>query len=371
MCAQWDLTAEQLRYHNGRAAGQHLVIRVYRGGLSGERIAELHVHPESRHWFIHVDWPGTAYSVELGYYTMAGQWHQVAVSEPVFTPSEASLRQQEPVKFATFRPEIAVPSQVEAKTFPSSAQPIFAGGSVRHEISPAHGIAPQTPDVPAARQTAEAEPALQQTLQGNFSAPLAERPAPDQRAPYLTRRIAAPALVTPTPAQAQILRELTGLVIEHKQWLNSAEITELHAVERERAIFSVEAAQPELEAAVNISSPVGLAPGEITSQAGRPLAPGKSFWFNVNAELIIYGATEPDAHVSIGGRAIKLRPDGTFSYRFALPDGAYSLPITATAAHGDQRRAELGFYRGTRYTGVVGEHPQDPALKRPAAENIT
>ena len=33
----------------------------------------------------------------------------------------------------------------------------------------------------------------------------------------------------------------------------------------------------------------------------------KGFWFNVNAELIIYGATEPDAQVTIGGRVIKLR----------------------------------------------------------------
>ena len=47
----------------------------------------------------------------------------------------------------------------------------------------------------------------------------------------------------------------------------------------------------------------------------------KGFWFNVNAELIIYGATEPTARVTLGGHEIKLRPDGTFSYRFSLPDG--------------------------------------------------
>ena len=30
----------------------------------------------------------------------------------------------------------------------------------------------------------------------------------------------------------------------------------------------------------------------------------KGFWFNVNAELIIYGATEPNATVTIGGTCV-------------------------------------------------------------------
>ena len=63
----------------------------------------------------------------------------------------------------------------------------------------------------------------------------------------------------------------------------------------------------------------------------------KGFWFNVNAELIIYGATEPDAKVTLGGHEIKLRPDGSFSYRFALPDGNYDLPAVAVSADGDGR----------------------------------
>src|SRR5688572_31722682 len=33
------------------------------------------------------------------------------------------------------------------------------------------------------------------------------------------------------------------------------------------------------------------------------------------------------ATVTIGGRPIRLRPDGSFSYRFSLPDGEYELPI--------------------------------------------
>ncbi len=107
-----------------------------------------------------------------------------------------------------------------------------------------------------------------------------------------------------------------------------------------------------------------------SSQAAIPSRPpgaGKrDFWFMVNAELIVYGATEPDAQVFIDGEAIPLRPDGTFTLRFALPDGAYGLSAVAMAAHGEaSRSARLNFLRRTAYRGEVGRHPGDPALNPP------
>jgi len=58
----------------------------------------------------------------------------------------------------------------------------------------------------------------------------------------------------------------------------------------------------------------------------------RKFWLVVNTELIVYGATEPDAKVTIQGKPLKLRPDGTFSLRFALPDGKQVIPVEATSA---------------------------------------
>lgn len=57
----------------------------------------------------------------------------------------------------------------------------------------------------------------------------------------------------------------------------------------------------------------------------------RGFRLWVAAELILYGATEPDAHVTIQGKEIKLRGDGTFSTRFALPDGTIDIPVTAVS----------------------------------------
>ncbi|NDB74325.1 MAG: Rho termination protein, partial [Verrucomicrobia bacterium] len=119
------------------------------------------------------------------------------------------------------------------------------------------------------------------------------------------------------------------------------------------------------------SSPFG-ALGSLAGPLGGGGAEAHGFWFNINAELIIYGATEPDANVTIGGRQIRLRPDGTFSYRFALPDGTFDLPAVATSAAGDDTRAaELRFRRQTAYHGSVGTHPQDASLKPPLPENVT
>lgn len=64
----------------------------------------------------------------------------------------------------------------------------------------------------------------------------------------------------------------------------------------------------------------------------------KGFWLVVNAELIIYGATEPDAKVTVQNRPINLRPDGTFSLRFALPDGKQVIPVRGISSDGSEER---------------------------------
>jgi hypothetical protein len=78
-----------------------------------------------------------------------------------------------------------------------------------------------------------------------------------------------------------------------------------------------------------------------------PIRPRK-FWLVADAELIIYGATEPDATVTIGGRPIKLNPDGTFRFQMSFPDGEIDFPILAVASDGEQNRAiHMNFQRQT------------------------
>ncbi len=101
----------------------------------------------------------------------------------------------------------------------------------------------------------------------------------------------------------------------------------------------------------NVSSPVGklwqerlkkdITSKGIASMVSSPVkkAKGKgAFWLVVDAELIVYGATEADARVTVQGKDIKLRKDGTFTLRFALPDGKQVIPVVAKSAHIDETR---------------------------------
>jgi hypothetical protein len=153
------------------------------------------------------------------------------------------------------------------------------------------------------------------------------------------------------------LEELIRLTFEERGQIGSEEILRLLESNWQRRS---ESGVSSLEAAEAISSP-----------APSPTPPERRFWFNINAELIIYGATEPDATVRIGSRQIRLRPDGTFSYRFSLPDGLYELPVSATSADGvEARSADLQFHRSTRFAGDVAAHPQDPALAPPSPSHL-
>lgn len=77
--------------------------------------------------------------------------------------------------------------------------------------------------------------------------------------------------------------------------------------------------------------PIGIssASGGIFSAASPVKKRERGFWFVVDAELIVYGATDPAARVWVQGKEVPLRPDGTFTLRFALPDGLQHIPATA------------------------------------------
>jgi uncharacterized protein len=84
------------------------------------------------------------------------------------------------------------------------------------------------------------------------------------------------------------------------------------------------------------------------SGIGMEMERQRQFWLIADAELIVYGATEPDATVTIGGRQIKLNPDGTFRYQMSFQDGNIDYPIVAVAKDGEQQRSvHMTFDRST------------------------
>jgi uncharacterized protein len=98
---------------------------------------------------------------------------------------------------------------------------------------------------------------------------------------------------------------------------------------------------------VNMSG-VGMTMSGIGFGASVPPVRPRKFWLVADAELIVYGATEPDATVTVGGRPIKLNPDGTFRFQMSFQDGVIDYPIVAVAADGEQTRSiHMNFERET------------------------
>ena len=48
------------------------------------------------------------------------------------------------------------------------------------------------------------------------------------------------------------------------------------------------------------------------NESGAGLSRQRSFWLVADAELIVYGATDPSARLTIGGEEVPLSPEGTF-----------------------------------------------------------
>ena len=326
--AHWDLTREQQLELNAGSTDGHLVLRIFAGKIEGHPAYEIHVHPESRHWFAHVERAGNSYAAELGYYSALGKWIRVAVSSGTVTPPDAASK-EDTAEFAT------IPFE-----FPFARLMQIIEEAVRDNLPLALAIEELRraghPDLPRLMPLAGSTTSISQP------------PNP----PGTPGR-------TWTPQQEQALARIINIDQSRRIWMGSLEITELI---RRRLAHDV--------TSPGVSS-FGISSPGISSPFGGKVEAGKGFWFNVNAELIIYGATEPDAKVTLGGHEIKLRSDGTFSYRFALPDGQYDLPAVAVSASGDDARAaDLKFVRETQYLGEVGTHPQDPALKPPVPESL-
>ncbi len=317
----------------------HMVMRTHVTDATGPVASEAHVHPESKSWFLHVPGAGMRYTAELGYYGSGGEWHSIATSDSAITPPDTSS-EAEVVEFVTIPPEVTLEKIFEA-----------VQEAVQESVPLIEAV---TQSLPAAEQV---QP---------------QRVEPKPQAPSRAKPPAFRPRSTWTPARARALAEIVRVDDFRRVWVGSLEVTEMVRRHLQQEITSP---APVMEGAESAAAPAGPAPVKVSSAAAVPEREGadweRGFWFNLNAELVLYGATEPDARVTVDGRQIRLRPDGTFSYRFALPDGRYPLAIVAEAVDGrDRKSAKLEFSRTTSFDGS-GVYPQDAELKPPLPSNMT
>lgn len=316
--AQWDFADSELNRARSLAADGMILLRVHKRSVEGPIIVEIPVLGGERYEFVPVPHSATAYACQLGYRSAtARQWFTLAQSETVVTaPDPQAYR--------------AGSTPLMMGRWSVSEDEVF---NVVERLQNS-AFQPASP-VPSAHDYFAAAKSTEEPLAPAWIA----RAVPGIETP------SAPANLQPSdhslPSSAELIR--TG---NHPWSLG--------------AIPSASVPLMELVVGAPLESP--------SSHLTVPPEAKRGFWFAVNAEVVVYGATEPDATVTLAGRKVKLRPDGSFSFRFSLPDGQFQLPITAASADGiEWRGAELNLSRSTGLTGDVGVHPQDKSLRPPAA----
>ena len=266
------------------------------------RVQQVHVWDSHKNWYLQVNRPDTSFVAQLGYYTNEGGFVVLARSAEIRTPRD-TLSPNTDAKFVT------IPFSISFKEILEMIKGMGLPGEELVET-------------------------------------LARLQDSDTPLPFQKPR------TVPTPPKTGDLIDYVGDEEIRRRMVGSFEITEILKKRFETALSSGQWGSSGW--VTSVSSPFG-------ASFGRE----RGFHMHVNAELIIYGGTEPNARLRIDGHDVKLSKDGTFSYHFVLPDGQFHIPIEATSADKvETRSALLSFLRMTDTAGDVRKTGQ-PKMDEP------
>lgn len=281
--------------------------------LNADGIEEslVEIKPEARNWYVPVSRPNSAYYAEIGFFEPGGAWHSIVKSGPAHTPGDA-LAGGEEAEFAT------VPAHLTFERLLELVKEHMAEGESLISV--------------LSRIAGEGR--------------LQFRPG---KAP------------TWSDAQKRVLAALLGDKLVDTLGMGSEEIDQLLRKQLAEKLHSEVSSFSLVESlfAPGVSS---MWSGVGASWSAQPFSQ-RGFFMHVNAEIIFYGGTDPNATVWVDGKEIRLNPDGTFRYHFKLPDGDFAIPIVAQSPDKiEQRSATLSFVRGTSKVGKVDDTAQPSEL---------
>lgn len=67
----------------------------------------------------------------------------------------------------------------------------------------------------------------------------------------------------------------------------------------------------------------------------------RDFSIEIDTEMIVYGSTQPDAHVMLGGEPVNINADGTFTIRLSMQDGRKVLPVISSSGDGTKQQTVI------------------------------
>lgn len=323
----WDIDWSGFPANAAKDGAKKIFLKVFSGDDHEE--ATIEVNPGAKNWYIPVSRSATTYHVEIGYTGEKGKWTSIARSGSATTPADA-LSAEESVEFATLPFHLTFQRLVDI--------------------------------VKAAMEQGETLVGALSRLQGEG------------------RKFAFAAGKAPnwTAEQRDVLISLLGTELVDRVGMGSAEIDQILRKELQNKLHTESASELAAKGlwgpgVSSLFSGAGLWGPEVTSLfsgvgaswSAQPFSKPREFFMHVNAEVIFYGGTHPDAKVTIDGKPITLNADGTFRYHFKFPDGNYDIPIVAVSPDKvETRSATLSFKRATARKGDVGHTAQPKGLKK-------
>jgi hypothetical protein len=301
--AYWDLNYQQYQEAARSAHDGKVFLELY---VPGEgRVQQVHVWDCHRNWYLQVNRPATPFIAQLGYYRPDGGFEVLARSAEVRTPRDT----MSPNGDATF---VTIP-------FHLTFQALFE--MITSQMLPGEELGDTLARIERSKNTLPFQARIPRDLTAEET---------DELLGYL--------------GDEEVRRRMVG----------SFEITEILRKRYENALSSGQ-----------WSSSAGMWVTSLSSPFGASFGRERGFHMHVNAELIIYGGTDPNARVRIDGQEITLSKDGTFHYHFVFPDGQFHVPIEATSPdQAEKRSALLSFLRVTELEGDVRKTGQ-PVMDEP------
>ncbi|WP_245395539.1 DUF4912 domain-containing protein [Anthocerotibacter panamensis] len=319
--AYWDIPnshKEELR----RAGGQQLLLRlydvtnVYFNGYNAHTMIEFPCDELAREWYVPMPVSDRDFLLEIGYKTASGNWLILARSAPVRVPPMYPSDWVDDLFVS-----IPFSLSLQGKSFAPYVPPVAS-------ISAAPGV------IPAAAATAK--PGADPT-----AGPILHDAVYNYVAGFEAQAGSVPG-VGVHGWESGIGVSGAGLLAEVKQ-------VPLPSVSLFSGLFSAE-----FYSAQYYSAQYG------SEQYGERK---RGFWLVADAEVIFYGATEPDATVTVAGEPVQLNPDGTFRFHYHFPDGLREAPIVAVAADGEQTRSIT--MRFLRQTPERNTNPKEAIVLQP------
>ena len=308
---------------DGRRCYYIRVNRVLGQGADHEE-SVIEINPVARNWYIPVAHAGATYRCELGYFDRAGGWCGMVQSGEAHTPMDALAPESTGEEhFATVPPKLT-----------------FAR---LQEMVDEHMQEGETLLEAIARITGE----------GRIQLRAGDVPVWGEEQKRLLALLLGDNLIDVMALGSDEIDRLLRKALQdklHSETASGLSGEKVAAIAGELAPSSFDL--------TSLSSPMGA------SWSGAAVGRDRGFFMHLNAEIIFYGGTAPDASVTVNGQPITLKPDGTFRYHFTLPDGDFEIPVVARSADGVEERAgTLSFRRGTQRVGDVGSTGQPRHLE--------